>query len=177
MFAHGRPIYQQIRDMIVTEIISGRWKEGDLIPSVRVLSTDLGVNPNTVLHTLGDLQKEGVLEMERGVGNRVAAGAAERLAGELKRDFQEREMRNFIKRARLLGFTQKALYTAMERIWNDEKKAWIDDDFKEENVITIQKYSDEYFDLIDKNKDLIDFLQLKGTVYLELDSNYYIFSE
>ena len=122
MFAHDKPIYQQIRDMIITEIISGRWKEGDHIPSVRVLSTDLGVNPNTVLHTLGDLQKEGVLEMERGVGNRVAAGAAERLACDLKRDFQEREMRNFIKRARLLGFTQKALYTAMERIWNDEKK-------------------------------------------------------
>ena len=82
-----------------------------------------------------------------------------------------------------LGLPQRIAHTGQQLIkgkrfiWNDEKKAWIDDDFKEENVITIQKYSDEYFDLIDKNKDLIDYLQLKGTVYLELDSNYYIFSE
>ena len=62
-------------------------------------------------------------------------------------------------------------------IWNEEKQAWIDDDFQEENVIKIEKYSDEYFELIDENKELIEYLQLKGTVYLEVDSNYYIFTQ
>jgi DNA-binding transcriptional regulator YhcF (GntR family) len=122
MFAHDKPIYQQIREIIVTEIISGRWKEGTFIPSVRTLSTELGVNPNTVLRTLSDLQKEGVLEMVRGIGNRVVEGAERQLSRELKERFEEGEMAAFIRKARLLGFTQKALCAALERNWNNENK-------------------------------------------------------
>lgn len=122
MFAHDKPIYQQIREIVVREVISGRWKEGTFIPSVRALSTELGVNPNTVLRTLSDLQKEGVLEMVRGIGNRVVEGSARKLSRELKNRFEEGEMAAFIRQARLLGFTQKTLCEALERNWNNGKK-------------------------------------------------------
>ncbi|HHH85086.1 MAG TPA: GntR family transcriptional regulator [Firmicutes bacterium] len=122
MFAHDKPIYQQIREMIVTEIISGRWKEEEFIPSVRTLSTELDVNPNTVLRTLNELQKDGILEMERGMGNRVVKGAAGRLSRELKKRFEEGEMDGFIKQARLLGFTKETLCKTIERVWNNDKK-------------------------------------------------------
>jgi len=62
-------------------------------------------------------------------------------------------------------------------IWNEQKQAWIDDDFKEENLITIEKYSDDYFDLIGANKELIDYLQLGGNVYLALNQINYLFEE
>ncbi|HRW35740.1 MAG TPA: VWA domain-containing protein, partial [Thermotogota bacterium] len=62
-------------------------------------------------------------------------------------------------------------------IWNEQKQAWIDDDFKEENLITIEKYSDDYFDLIGANKELIDYLQLDGSVYLALNQTNYLFEE
>jgi len=119
MFAHDRPIYQQIRDMMIAEIISGRWKEEECIPSIRTLSMELDVNPNTVLHTLNELRNEGILESERGIGNKVVKGAAEQLVRGLKNYFEEHEIGVFVRRARLLGFDRKALCEAIERSWNE----------------------------------------------------------
>jgi Ca-activated chloride channel family protein len=62
-------------------------------------------------------------------------------------------------------------------VWNDDKKAWIDDEFEEENVVTIKKYSDEYFELITKNKELIDFLQLTDSIYINLNEENFIFED
>ncbi|MFP4461902.1 MAG: hypothetical protein ACLFQE_06865, partial [Thermotogota bacterium] len=62
-------------------------------------------------------------------------------------------------------------------IWNKEKEAWIDEDFREENVITVEKYSDDYFDLIRENKTLVDYMQLTGDIYISIETTNYIFRE
>ncbi|MFW6263646.1 MAG: VIT domain-containing protein [Thermotogota bacterium] len=62
-------------------------------------------------------------------------------------------------------------------IWNEEKEAWIDEDFREENVITVEKYSDDYFDLIRENKTLVDYMQLTGDIYISIETTNYIFRE
>ena len=76
--ADGRPIYGQIADRVKFAVAGGVLRAGDLVPSVRELSKQLVVNPNTVARAYRDLQSEGLLESVRGMGLQVAEGAAER---------------------------------------------------------------------------------------------------
>jgi len=74
----GRPIYGRIADRIKFAIAGEVLRPGELAPSVRELSKQLLVNPNTVARAYRDLQAEGLLEPVRGTGLQVASGATER---------------------------------------------------------------------------------------------------
>ncbi|WP_165069531.1 GntR family transcriptional regulator [Paludisphaera rhizosphaerae] len=74
----GRPIYGRIADRIKFAIAGEVLRPGELAPSVRELSKQLVVNPNTVARAYRDLQGEGLLEPVRGTGLQVAVGATER---------------------------------------------------------------------------------------------------
>jgi len=74
----GRPIYGRIADGIKFAIAGEVLRPGELAPSVRELSKQLVVNPNTVARAYRDLQAEGLLEPVRGTGLQVASGATER---------------------------------------------------------------------------------------------------
>jgi GntR family transcriptional regulator len=73
-----RPIYGQIADRVKFAVAAGALRPGDLVPSVRELSKQLVVNPNTVAKAYQDLQREGLLETVRGMGLQVAEGAVDR---------------------------------------------------------------------------------------------------
>src|SRR3954470_3772462 len=73
--ADERPIYSQIADRVKFAVAAGVLRPGELVPSVRELSKQLVVNPNTVARAYRDLQFEGLLEPVRGTGLQVAAGA------------------------------------------------------------------------------------------------------
>jgi GntR family transcriptional regulator len=74
---NGRPIYSQIADRVKFAVAGGVLRPGDLVPSVRELSKQLVVNPNTVARAYRDLQAEGLLESVRGMGLQVSEGAVE----------------------------------------------------------------------------------------------------
>ena len=64
----GAPIYQQILLHIKRGIVAGTVEDGDELPSRRVLSALLGVNPNTVQNAFAQLEQKGVLYSVRGLG-------------------------------------------------------------------------------------------------------------
>jgi GntR family transcriptional regulator len=68
------PIYRQIADQIRYQIAAGILKEGDKIPSVRELASQLAVNQNTILKVYNELCRENVLKIERGEGTFVSSG-------------------------------------------------------------------------------------------------------
>ena len=76
--ADSRPIYGQIADRVKFAVAAGVLRPGDLVPSVRELSKQLVVNPNTVARAYRELQNEGLIEPVRGTGLQVAEGAVER---------------------------------------------------------------------------------------------------
>src|SRR5690242_2235344 len=76
--ADERPIYGQIADRVKFAVAGGALRPGELVPSVRELSKQLVVNPNTVARAYRDLQAEGLLEPVRGMGLQVAEGAVDR---------------------------------------------------------------------------------------------------
>lgn len=66
------PIFQQIKDYLVSEIASGRWKEGDLVPSEQALVRQFGVSRMTVNRAVRELTAEQVLVRRQGSGTYVA---------------------------------------------------------------------------------------------------------
>ncbi|TGA98872.1 GntR family transcriptional regulator [Sporolactobacillus shoreae] len=84
-FGSDQPIYMQIRNGIVAGIASGQLQDGDPLPSVRTLGTDIGVNLHTVNKAYKLLQSEGFIEIQRSRGTFIHAGdAAKNAAGFLQ---------------------------------------------------------------------------------------------
>ena len=70
-YRDARPIYTQICDGIREQILTGILREGDRLPSVRELATQLTINPNTIQRSIGILQQEGWILCVPGKGNFV----------------------------------------------------------------------------------------------------------
>lgn len=98
-YRDARPIYTQICDGIREQILAGILKEGDRLPSVRELATQLTINPNTIQRSYGILEQEGWIVCVPGKGNFVNAipAIADARQKELWQEFEE--LRNRMERA------------------------------------------------------------------------------
>ena len=74
-----QPIYQQVRDHVVSLIIDGVLDEGDSIPSVRQMAIEGGVNPLTVSKAYQELVDLKIVEKRRGLGMFVTGPAKKQL--------------------------------------------------------------------------------------------------
>ena len=74
-FNDSQPIYRQLRDRVVARILDGVLKEGDPLPSVRVVAAEYRVNPLTVLKGYQQLVDEQLVESKRGRGMFINVGA------------------------------------------------------------------------------------------------------
>ena len=104
-----QPIYRQLRDRVVAMILEGVLKEGDPLPSVRTVATDYRLNPLTVLRAYQQLVEEELVEMRRGRGMFVNAGAPDLLLRNERQKFLEEEWPRIQKRIQRLGLTAKGL--------------------------------------------------------------------
>src|SRR3954453_3227566 len=71
------PIYRQLMDQIRESVARGRLKPGSRLPSVRVLSRELVVNPNTIARVYSELERDGILNTRPGLGVFVAEAQPE----------------------------------------------------------------------------------------------------
>lgn len=88
--SNGVAIYRQIVRQVKFAIAEQTLRPGQLLPSVRQLSAQLAVNPNTVARAFQQLQADGVIEPLRGRGAIVCQGAVERCRAERKSLIAER---------------------------------------------------------------------------------------
>ncbi len=124
-FRQDQAIYLQIAEMICENILAGRWKPGDRIPSIRELAMSIEVNPNTVMRTYAYLQDQGIIQNQRGIGY-FAAEQADLTTRELaRRSFESRELPHIFKTMDLLGMSiaeLEALYAARTNHTTTEEK-------------------------------------------------------
>jgi len=113
------PIYAQLDRSIRAAIATGALQTGMQLPTVRQLAVDLAVNANTVARVYAQLERDGILETQRGVGTFVREIPTPQAA----RTHRERELRDLIRRfvgdAALLGFTLPEL---IDQLRHEEKK-------------------------------------------------------
>jgi GntR family transcriptional regulator len=104
-----QPIYQQLADLLATQLLDGHPEEGAAMPSVRALAGQHLLNPLTVNRALQTLSEEGLLENRRGLGLFVTPGARERLRAAERQRFLSQEWPRLRERLRLLGITAEQL--------------------------------------------------------------------
>jgi GntR family transcriptional regulator len=73
------PPYLKLRAMIAAMILSGDYKDGDMLPSLRSYASAHGANPLTVAKAYQSFQEDGLVVVKRGIGLFLAEGATERL--------------------------------------------------------------------------------------------------
>lgn len=73
------PVYEQITNQLEKLIAADLLKEGEQLPSVRSLSIELSVNPNTIQKAYGELDTKGIIGSVPGKGCYVMPGAREKL--------------------------------------------------------------------------------------------------
>jgi GntR family transcriptional regulator len=103
MSQQSRPVYLRLRDLIAAAIIEGRYREGEMLPSVRAFAAEQGANPLTVAKAYQLFQSEGLVEVQRGVGMYVATGAGDRLKRAERTRFVEEEWPEIAARMARLG--------------------------------------------------------------------------
>ena len=100
--ADGSPIYQQIVDQVKAQIISGELKEGEALPSMRLLAKELRISVITTKRAYEELEREGFLVSYTGKGSFVAAPNRE-LIKEQKRRAVEDCLEQAVREARACG--------------------------------------------------------------------------
>jgi DNA-binding transcriptional regulator YhcF (GntR family) len=100
-------------NMIKQDIVSGKMKPGDKLPSVRELAETLSVNPNTVQRVYQELEREGVSETRRGTGTYIAEN--DQLIPALRSEMAKSVMEKFIAGMRSLGLTDDEIVAEIKR--------------------------------------------------------------
>lgn len=104
-FRKQKPIYLQIADRLMEQVLGGQLKTDDRMPSVRDVAAQMGVNPNTVVRTFDYLQQEEIIFNRRGVGYFVANDAREHVLTLQRREFLDEELPYIRQRMKTLGIS------------------------------------------------------------------------
>ena len=108
----AQPIYRQLRDRVVAMMLDGDLREGDPLPSVRQVASDLRVNPLTVLKSYQGLVDEQLIEKRRGLGMYVRPGARQLLLQDERDRFLNSEWPRVVETIQRLGLDPKVLLSA-----------------------------------------------------------------
>jgi len=117
-FESNQPIYLQIVDYIKREIITGKLKAGEKLPSVREIASDLKVNPNTIQRSYQELERENLVFTQRGMGTFVTED--EKLINELKNSLATSIVNKFIDDMKSIGFDKESLIQLINKSIKEE---------------------------------------------------------
>ncbi|MCM1193752.1 MAG: GntR family transcriptional regulator [Butyrivibrio sp.] len=104
----GVPIYQQIADQLRSDILAGKLKEGEYLPSIRGLAKDLKISVITTMKAYEQLESEGLVTAAQGKGFYVNAQDSEMLKEQHMRRVEE-ALLEAIHAAEVAGMTGREL--------------------------------------------------------------------
>ena len=114
-----RPIYLQLMERIQHDIISGTYKPGDKLPSVRELAMEASVNPNTMQKALSELERIGLVHSRRTSGRFITED--ETMIKQLKTETATEHICEFLKSMEHLGFTRPEILELVQDTMKEEK--------------------------------------------------------
>ncbi len=116
-FSSTKPVYIQIAERIITSVISGEYKSGEQIPSVRQLALEAAVNPNTVQHAFSELENEGIIVSRGTLGRFVTEDTA--IIENCRQKQAEQTVDNFIEKIKTLSVGKDEIITMIGEKWNE----------------------------------------------------------
>ena len=111
----GVPIYQQIYEQLKSDILAGKMKQGEYLPSIRSLAKDLNISVITTMKAYEQLEKEGLVTAVQGKGFYVNAQDSEMLREQHLRKIEEC-LTEAIAAARIAGMTDEELLFTLETL-------------------------------------------------------------
>lgn len=114
IFDNERPIYIQLVEIIRVDIVSGRFKKGQKLPSVRELALTMKVNPNTVQKALSELETEKLIYTERTNGKYVTED--EKLIEKTKKELAQEKVNNYLNSMQSIGISYDAAVKYLQEL-------------------------------------------------------------
>jgi GntR family transcriptional regulator len=111
----GVPVYEQVIYAVTRAIVGGQLRPGDAFPSVRTLSQELKINPNTAHKIVSALVDQGLLVVQPGIGTEVADGKRGPTA--IRRTSLEQDAERLAVTAKRAGFALDDIVAAVRRHW------------------------------------------------------------
>ncbi len=111
----GMPIYLQILLFVKRGVAAGVVQDGDELPSRRVLSALLGVNPNTVQKAYRLLEEEGLVRSHSGAKSCVVLDAE--TAGRVRSELLEQDAKNIAGAMRQMGLSKEEALALLAKYW------------------------------------------------------------
>ena len=112
----GMPIYLQIVLYIKRGIIAGVIDDGDELPSRRILSALLGVNPNTVQKTYRLLEDEGLIQSHAGAKSYMVLD--EEKVRHIRQELLEGDARNIVSAMKQMGLSLDEASALLKKYWD-----------------------------------------------------------
>jgi DNA-binding transcriptional regulator YhcF (GntR family) len=115
-----RPVYIQLIEQIQTGIISGYYKPGDKLPSVRDLAADAAVNPNTMQKALVELERTQLVYANRTSGRFITSD--ETMIKKLKGQSAKNQIIDFLEKMKQFGFENEEVMNLITEIVREMEK-------------------------------------------------------
>ena len=112
------PIYEQVTRQIIEGIARGEMKPGDMLPSVRNLATDLGVNMHTVNKSYHELEAKGILTIRPKSGAIIRSAEERTLTPEQLKQI-EKNLKPVVAEGMVLGATADQIEHMMKKVFAD----------------------------------------------------------
>lgn len=112
------PIYMQIKNFMKMRLISGELKEGERLLSVRDYANELKVNPNTILRVYSELENEGLINTQRGIGKFVTEDKENMEL--LRSDYSMKLLKDFINSSKNIGLTKEEILKMIADMYEEE---------------------------------------------------------
>ena len=109
------PIYRQLVDLMIARILDQTYREGEMMPSVRQLATEYGVNPLTASKAYQELAKFDLTEKRRGIGLVIKEGVRDVLLKHQQKQFLREEWPQILERIERLELDPQELLKAAKR--------------------------------------------------------------
>ena len=116
----GVPIYQQIAEQLKADILAGKMREGEYLPSIRSLAKDLKISVITTMKAYEQLEAEGLVTAAQGKGFYVNAQDSEMLKEQHMRRVEE-ALLEAIRAAAVAGMSGTELQMTLATLLNIEE--------------------------------------------------------
>ena len=117
-FANHRPIYAQLVEQIQLKILSGEYEPGGKLPSIRELSAEAAVNPNTLQRAFLELEQKGLVYTQRTAG-RFISEDQEKIA-ELRQEYAKHVVTGFSEQMLSLGYSRGEILALVTEIMEEK---------------------------------------------------------
>ena len=114
-FTNDKAIYLQMADHLCDEILAGKYKDDDRIPSVREYAVLLEVNTNTAVKAYDELARANIIYNKRGLGYFVTPGAKKQILKERKQAFMKEHLPELFRQMKLLGIKKEEVCNLFEQ--------------------------------------------------------------